>query len=162
MVDEAARAHPRSPCGQQSGIYGRLASDRIGARIACACSSVGLERRSPEPKVARSNRARRTTNPHPETLHIDKLNRPFEASSEHVHRPRRTARLYLIAAGSQSYATGPVSTGKGLIVRFALETKADLVVMAVRGRGALDLAVFGSTTQRVMQFAPCPAFVVHV
>jgi nucleotide-binding universal stress UspA family protein len=48
------------------------------------------------------------------------------------------------------------------IVQFALETKTDLVVMAVRGRGTIDLAVFGSTTHRVMQFAPCPVFVVHI
>jgi hypothetical protein len=36
-------------------------SNKINALILCACSSDGLERRSPEPKVARSNRARRTT-----------------------------------------------------------------------------------------------------
>ncbi len=48
------------------------------------------------------------------------------------------------------------------IVQFAEETKTDLVVMAVRGRGALDLAVFGSTTYRVMQLGPCPVLAVHV
>jgi len=48
------------------------------------------------------------------------------------------------------------------IVQLALEAQTDLVTMAVRGRGALDLAVFGSTTHRVMQFGPCPVLVVHV
>ena len=48
------------------------------------------------------------------------------------------------------------------IIKSALEAQTDLVVMAVRGRGALDLAVFGSTTQRVLQLGPCPALVVHV
>jgi nucleotide-binding universal stress UspA family protein len=48
------------------------------------------------------------------------------------------------------------------IIQFALEAQTDLVVMAVRGRGALDLAVFGSTTQRVLQLGPCPVLVIHV
>src|SRR5271169_3712228 len=42
------------------------------------------------------------------------------------------------------------------IIQHAEEERIDLVVMAVRGRGALDLAVFGSTTYRVMQLGPCP------
>jgi nucleotide-binding universal stress UspA family protein len=42
------------------------------------------------------------------------------------------------------------------IIQFALETQTDLVTMGVRGRGSLDLAVFGSTTYRVMQLGPCP------
>ena len=48
------------------------------------------------------------------------------------------------------------------IIRFARETQADLVTMAVRGRGALDLAVFGSTTYRVLQLGRCPVLAVHV
>jgi nucleotide-binding universal stress UspA family protein len=48
------------------------------------------------------------------------------------------------------------------IIQFALEAQTDLVTMGVRGRGALDLAVFGSTTYRVMQLGPCPVLAVHV
>lgn len=48
------------------------------------------------------------------------------------------------------------------IIQFALEAKIDMVTMGVRGRGALDLAVFGSTTYRVMQLGPCPVLAVHV
>lgn len=48
------------------------------------------------------------------------------------------------------------------IVDLAAETQSDMVVMGVRGRGALDLAVFGSTTYRVMQLGPCPVLAVHV
>jgi len=48
------------------------------------------------------------------------------------------------------------------IIQFARETQADLVTMAVRGRGALDLAVFGSTTYRVLQLGPCPVLAIHV
>jgi nucleotide-binding universal stress UspA family protein len=48
------------------------------------------------------------------------------------------------------------------IVQLALEEQIDLVTMGVRGRGALDLAVFGSTTYRVMQLGPCPVLAVQI
>jgi nucleotide-binding universal stress UspA family protein len=48
------------------------------------------------------------------------------------------------------------------IIQFAVEGQIDLVAMGVRGRGALDLAVFGSTTYRVMQLGPCPILAVRV
>ncbi len=48
------------------------------------------------------------------------------------------------------------------IIRLAQQAQSDLIVMAVRGRGALDLAVFGSTTYRVMQLGCCPVLAVHV
>jgi nucleotide-binding universal stress UspA family protein len=48
------------------------------------------------------------------------------------------------------------------IIQLALEAQSDIVVMAVRGRSTLDLAVFGSTTQRVLQLGPCPVLVIHV
>jgi nucleotide-binding universal stress UspA family protein len=47
------------------------------------------------------------------------------------------------------------------IIEFAKEIQADIVAMGVRGRGALDVAVFGSTTYRVIQLGPCPVLVVH-
>jgi nucleotide-binding universal stress UspA family protein len=48
------------------------------------------------------------------------------------------------------------------IIQLALESQTDLIVMGVRGRHALDLAVFGSTTYRVVQLGPCPVLVVHL
>lgn len=48
------------------------------------------------------------------------------------------------------------------ILEFAKETHSDTIVMGVRGRGAVDLAVFGSTTYRVLQLGPCPVLAVHV
>ena len=48
------------------------------------------------------------------------------------------------------------------IVQLAEEAQSDLVSMGVRGRGALDLAVYGSTTYRVMQLGPCPVLTTHV
>ena len=47
------------------------------------------------------------------------------------------------------------------IIELASEAPMDLVIMAVRGRGTLDFAVFGSTTHRVVQFGPCPVLIVH-
>ncbi len=46
------------------------------------------------------------------------------------------------------------------IIQFAQEAQIDLVCMGIRGRGALDIAVFGSTTYRVMQLGPCPVLTV--
>ena len=48
------------------------------------------------------------------------------------------------------------------INKFATETQADLVIMGVRGRNAIDLALFGSTTYRVIQLGPCPVLAVHI
>jgi nucleotide-binding universal stress UspA family protein len=48
------------------------------------------------------------------------------------------------------------------IIQLALEAQTDMVTMGVRGRGTMDLAVFGSTTYRVMQLGPCPVLVSHV
>jgi nucleotide-binding universal stress UspA family protein len=57
-----------------------------------------------------------------------------------------------------------VRTGKPYqkIVQFAEEAQTDLMTMGVRGRGALDIAVFGSTTYRVIQLGPCPVLAVHL
>ena len=46
------------------------------------------------------------------------------------------------------------------ILRFAADRRTDLVVLGVERRGALDLAVFGSTTHRVRQGATCPVLTV--
>jgi nucleotide-binding universal stress UspA family protein len=48
------------------------------------------------------------------------------------------------------------------IIQLAEQMQADLVAMGVRGRGALDMAVFGSTTYRVLQLGPCPVLAVHI
>ena len=46
------------------------------------------------------------------------------------------------------------------ILRLAQEQATDLIVMGVRGRGALNLALFGSTTQ-VVRGATCPVLTVR-
>ena len=47
------------------------------------------------------------------------------------------------------------------IVRHVVEEQIDMVAMAARGAEALDRAVFGSTTYRVIQLGPCPVLAVH-
>lgn len=46
------------------------------------------------------------------------------------------------------------------ILATAAERSADLIVMGVQGRGAVDLMVFGSNTARVMRGAACPVLVL--
>jgi nucleotide-binding universal stress UspA family protein len=46
------------------------------------------------------------------------------------------------------------------IIEHAAQAQTDLIVMGVRGRNALDLALFGSTTHRVIQLGPCPVLIV--
>jgi universal stress protein A len=48
------------------------------------------------------------------------------------------------------------------IVQLATESQTDLIVMGTRGRGALDVGVFGSTTHRVLQLGPCPVLSVPI
>ncbi|MFQ6091989.1 MAG: universal stress protein [bacterium] len=46
------------------------------------------------------------------------------------------------------------------IVDFAEEKKADLIVIATRGLGAVDHILLGSTTDKVVRKAPCPVLTV--
>ena len=47
------------------------------------------------------------------------------------------------------------------IVRAAAEHQCDLIVMGVRGRNALDLALLGSTTQQVVRLATVPVLTIR-
>ena len=47
------------------------------------------------------------------------------------------------------------------ILREATERQSELIVMGVQGRAALDLMVFGSTTQHVVRQASCPVLTVR-
>ena len=56
-----------------------------------------------------------------------------------------------------------VATGKPSerILDAARTERADVIVMGVRGRGAIDLLAFGSTTNEVIRRAGCPVLAVH-
>jgi nucleotide-binding universal stress UspA family protein len=47
------------------------------------------------------------------------------------------------------------------IVDYAKEVQAHLVIMTARGGDAVDRAIFGSTTYRVIQLGPCPVLAIH-
>jgi nucleotide-binding universal stress UspA family protein len=47
------------------------------------------------------------------------------------------------------------------ILRVAAEQQADLIVMGVKGHGALDRMFFGSTTQHVVRQADCPVLTLR-
>jgi nucleotide-binding universal stress UspA family protein len=48
------------------------------------------------------------------------------------------------------------------ILQAAVSRGAGVIVMGVRGRGAVDLTLFGSTTNQVVRRAPCPVLTVRM
>ncbi len=48
------------------------------------------------------------------------------------------------------------------IIRFAAENQIDMIVLGTHGKGMLDQALFGSTTERVVRRAPCPVLTVRL
>ena len=57
-----------------------------------------------------------------------------------------------------------VSQGKpsAEIMRYAREAEIDMIVLGTHGKGMLDQALFGSTTERVVRRAPCPVLTVRL
>jgi nucleotide-binding universal stress UspA family protein len=47
------------------------------------------------------------------------------------------------------------------ILRVAADRNADVIVIGVRGRGSVDLTLFGSTTNQVVRRAPCPVLTLR-
>jgi nucleotide-binding universal stress UspA family protein len=93
-----------------------------------------------------------------EVPHPSKMEKAIAAATEQLENlvpPEKRKTLKIKTA---------VRTGKPYreIIQLAEEAQTDLVAMGVRGRGALDLTIFGSTTYRVMQLGPCPVFTAHV
>lgn len=70
-----------------------------------------------------------------------------------------------LPAGVEAYCAieQTVMTGKAYreILRLAGEQHADLIVMGVHGRSAMDLMVFGSTTQHIVRQASCPVLSIR-
>jgi nucleotide-binding universal stress UspA family protein len=46
------------------------------------------------------------------------------------------------------------------IIRYAADNAVDMIVLGTHGKGMLDQALFGSTTERVVRRAPCPVLTV--
>ena len=92
------------------------------------------------------------------TLDADEYRRAGEA-----HAARLLREAVPDAVREQCKVEELVRVGKPSerILEAAGATSADVIVMGVRGRGAVDLLAFGSTTNAVVRRAPCPVLVVH-
>jgi nucleotide-binding universal stress UspA family protein len=88
---------------------------------------------------------------------VDRMHAAAEAES--LRRLRE-----LVPADARTYCTLTTRVDEGKpareIVRVAAAENADLIVMGVHGRGAVDLMVFGSNTNHVIRSAACPVLVV--
>jgi len=81
------------------------------------------------------------------------------AEAEQLQRLRA-----LVPAGARDYCTVATQVAEGRahkeILRVASEERADLIVMGIQGRGAVDLMLFGSNTHAVIRGAACPVLTV--
>lgn len=78
-------------------------------------------------------------------------------------RAEQLVRLVPVNEGRKFTVNTAVRLGKPYqeIVRHAGEAQTTLIIMTARGGDAVDRAVFGSTTYRVIQLGPCPVLAVH-
>lgn len=71
----------------------------------------------------------------------------------------------LVPADARDWCTAKAAVRIGKpyeeIIQLAVEQQTDVAVLGVRGRSAADLAIFGSTTHRVLQLGPCPVLAVQ-
>jgi nucleotide-binding universal stress UspA family protein len=79
----------------------------------------------------------------------------FRREREHAWIARLNA---LVPEGLGDRAVALVAHGRAYveIIRAAIEDHSDLIVIGVHGRGAVDIAAFGSTTNHVVRAATCP------
>lgn len=98
-------------------------------------------------------------------LHVvEETRNPDKAQAAMATATGRLDKMISIEMGGALKVKKAVRMGKPYqqIIELAVEAQTDTIVMGVRGRGSVDLAVFGSTTYRVLQLGPCPVLAVHV
>ncbi len=90
-----------------------------------------------------------------------------QALVDYRHYLESSARARLEALGASAAPDGPapdvqVRFGKPYVelLDAAREGQADLIVIGVRGRNALDMGLFGSTTNQVVRRATCPVLTI--
>jgi nucleotide-binding universal stress UspA family protein len=88
---------------------------------------------------------------------VDRMHAAAEA--EYLRRLRA-----LVPPAARAYCTVATRVSEGKphreISHVAADEHADLIVMGVQGRGAMDVMVFGSNTHAVIRGARCPVLVV--
>jgi nucleotide-binding universal stress UspA family protein len=93
----------------------------------------------------------------PRGAEVDRLHAAAEA--EYLRRLRA-----LVPAQARMYCNVATRVNEGkparAILAVAADERADLIVMGVQGRGAMDVMVFGSNAHAVIREAPCPVLVV--
>ena len=107
-------------------------------------------------------------------LHVVEMPPPMSGTAEDLIVVQFTAALEkeavkrleaLIPDAARTYSTVETAVVDGRahreILRQASEHDSDLIVMGVRGRGAIDRLVFGATTHGVLHAARCPVLVVR-
>ena len=90
-------------------------------------------------------------------MHIlEKVPRPARAAETIAAATEQLEKLIPADGRKTVKIVTAVRIGKAYeqIIQFAQESQIDLAIMGVRGRGGVDLAIFGSTTYRVMQLGP--------
>lgn len=89
----------------------------------------------------------------------------IEAARTTVMRDARERLDALVPAEARAYCTVHATVVEGaahtVILQLAADVDADLIIMGVRSRDALDVAVFGSHAQAVVRAAQCPVLTVH-
>jgi nucleotide-binding universal stress UspA family protein len=94
-----------------------------------------------------------------------KLPPDLRAYIDTAERDREKSLAALIPADARTYATIDTAVMTGTpyrkIIAAAADAKAGLIVMGVRGRGAADLLLFGSTAQHVVRQATCPVLTIR-
>ena len=95
---------------------------------------------------------------------LDNISESADVGKETEAAMKNLEKLCPPAAPGSTKTHLEVRLGKAYqeILKFASEMQADLIVTGVRGRNSLDLAVFGSTTYRVIQLGPSPVLTVPI
>jgi len=96
-------------------------------------------------------------------LHVAETHGLAKAERTIAERTQELDKLVSGAERANLRVSSAVRFGKPYeeIVRHATETQASLLIMTARGGDAVDRAVFGSTTYRVIQLGPCAVLAIH-
>jgi nucleotide-binding universal stress UspA family protein len=102
----------------------------------------------------------------PELLEHIPVSRDFNV--DQLHAEARAASLNrlrtMVPPSARTYCHVDTTVAEGAayrqILKTATEQPADLIVMGVHGRGAVDVLLFGSNTARVIRAATCPVLIV--
>jgi nucleotide-binding universal stress UspA family protein len=100
-------------------------------------------------------------------VHVGAEDLAFELASarEPVMRQARENLDALVPDEARAYCTVRAEVVEGradrAILQLAADVGADLIIMGVRSRDAVDVAVFGSHTQAVVRAAHCPVLTVR-